>query len=147
VNPGWKFNEWELAGVPVRLELGPREMKSSEVMAVRRTTRAKEKIKIEDLAARLPELLVEVQKEIFELALKRREENCYAVDTWEDFKKVLEEKGGFLISGWCGSRDCEDRIQEETKATIRCIPLDVKTEIRKWSIMQKLIERRRDEKI
>ena len=127
-NPGWKFNEWDLAGVPLRLELGPREVKGQEVMAVRRTTRAKEKIKIENLASRLIVHLAEIQNEIFQLALKRREENTSVIDDWKSFKDILEEKGGFSYSGWCGSRACEDAIQEETKATIRCIPLNAEIE-------------------
>ncbi len=127
-NPGWKFNEWELAGVPLRLEIGPREIHASEVMAVKRTNRAKENIKIENLATRLPALLEEIQNEIFQLAFTRREENSSTIDDWDEFKKSVNEKGGFLYSGWCGDRACEDSIQEETKATIRCIPLDAKSE-------------------
>ncbi len=127
-NPGWKFNEWELAGVPLRLEIGPREINAAEVVAVRRTNRAKEKIKIESLATRLPALLDEIQDEIFHLALTRREANSSMIDDWNEFKKSVDERGGFIYSGWCGNRACEDSIQEETKATIRCIPLNAKSE-------------------
>ncbi|MEW5806595.1 MAG: proline--tRNA ligase [Acidobacteriota bacterium] len=128
VNPGWKFHEWELAGVPLRLELGPKEVVASEVMTVRRLNRVREKIRMDHLPGRLPELLKEIQQEMFDAALKRREENTFRIDDWQSFRRHIVEKGGFIFSGWCGSRDCEEKIQEETKATIRCIPIDAENE-------------------
>lgn len=128
VNPGWKFHEWELAGVPLRIELGPKEVRQSEVSAVKRQDRARTKIQLENLANELPRLLEGIQKEMFEAALQRQKENTFFIDQWKEFKATCEGKGGFIFSGWCGKSSCEEKIQEETKATIRCIPLDSKKE-------------------
>lgn len=124
VNPGWKFHEWELAGVPLRLELGPKEVQKSEVSAVKRQDRQRIQIPLEKLAQKLPQLLEEIQMKMFQTAHQRQKENTFSVDQWEEFKEIVQKKGGFVYAGWCGKRSCEDKIQEDTKATIRCIPLD-----------------------
>lgn len=128
VNPGWKFHEWELAGVPLRIELGLKEVQQSEISVVKRLDRTRTKVSFENLAERLPQLLEEAQREMFERALQRQKENTLFIDQWEEFKEVCKKQGGFIFAGWCGKNSCEERIQEETKATIRCIPLDNKKE-------------------
>jgi prolyl-tRNA synthetase len=122
--PGWKFNEWELRGVPVRLEVGPRDVKQGQVRVVRRDTREKQDLPVSKLADDLAALLETVQRSLFERALKFREENTYVVDDYASFTRVLAERGGFILARWCGSADCEARIKEESGATIRCLPLD-----------------------
>ncbi len=128
VNPGWKFHEWELAGVPLRLELGPKEVQKSEVSAVKRQDRQRIQIPLKNLAQKLPQVLEEIQMKMFQTAHKRQKENTFFIDQWKEFKEILQKKGGFVYAGWCGKRSCEDKIQEDTKATIRCIPLDAKKE-------------------
>lgn len=128
VNPGWKFHEWELAGVPLRIELGPKEVQQSKVSTVNRQNRKRTQIPLEILAEKLPKLLEEIQSEMFQAALRRQKESTFFIDQWEEFKETCEKKGGFIFAGWCGKRSCEDKVQEETKATIRCIPLDPKKE-------------------
>lgn len=126
--PGFKFAEWELKGVPVRIAIGARDMQQGTVELARRDTQTKETVPQEGLATRIGELLEEIQQRIFDKALAFREENTVAVDSYEEFKKVLEEKGGFISAHWDGTVETEKRIKEETKATIRCIPLDNREE-------------------
>ena len=127
VNPGFKFNEWELAGVPLRLELGPKDLEAVSVMAVRRHDRAKNPLPIAALPERVPALLEEIQAELLAAALARREAMTRSVGTWEEFRSAIEQ-GGFLVCGHCGDTACEVAIQDETKATIRLIPLDGRSE-------------------
>jgi prolyl-tRNA synthetase len=126
--PGWKFNEWELKGVPLRIEVGPRDLANDKVTLVRRDTRAKEQVGLEDATARIAELLIDVQAGLFERARKFREVNTHTVDTYAAFKEVMQEQRGFLRAFWCGSGECEGRIKEETKATIRVIPEDAEAD-------------------
>ena len=126
--PGWKFAEWEQRGVPVRIEIGPRDMEKAQVVLVRRDTGAKEFVPRSQLASRLPALLEEIQKDLFVRASAFLEGNTHRVETYADFKIVLEDKGGFILAHWDGTPETEARIQEETKATIRCIPLDAPEE-------------------
>jgi prolyl-tRNA synthetase len=120
--PGWKFNEWEQKGVPLRIEIGPREVEKKQVVLVRRDTGEKSIAPLEDLKERMEVSLEEVQKSLYRRALAFREENSYQVDDYEEFKRILEGPGGFLWAHWCGSAECEAQIKEETKATIRAIP-------------------------
>ncbi|MCJ7666977.1 MAG: proline--tRNA ligase [Anaerolineae bacterium] len=120
--PGWKFNEWEQKGVPLRIEIGPREVEKKLVVLVRRDTGEKSIAPLEDLKERMEVSLEEVQKSLYRRALAFREENSYQVDDYEEFKRILEGPGGFLWAHWCGSAECEAQIKEETKATIRAIP-------------------------
>ena len=122
--PGWKFNEWELKGVPVRLEVGPRDLLTNQVTLVRRDTRAREQISVEGVAARVPELLGEVQQGLFERATSFVEQNTHDVPDYDAFKTVMQEQRGFIRAYWCGSTECETKIKEETRATIRVIPED-----------------------
>ncbi len=128
VNPGWKFHEWELAGVPLRIELGPKEIQKSEISAVKRQDRTRFKVSLENIAEQLAKLLEDIQHEMFQSALQRQKDNSFYIDQWKEFKEICEEKGGFIFAGWCGKSACEEKIQEETKATIRCIPLDSRKE-------------------
>jgi len=123
VNPGFKFNEWELAGVPLRLELGPKDLEKRSVMTVRRHDRGKEPVSIDALPQRVPALLEEIQTSLFQAALARREAMTRPVRSWEEFQFEIE-KGGFLLAGHCGQTACEVTIQEETKATVRVLTLD-----------------------
>lgn len=123
VNPGFKYAEWELKGVPLRLELGPRDLDSRQVVAVGRLDRTKTPMSWDGLAQRIPAFLEELQKALFRAALDRRAAATRPVDSWDQFLEEIE-KGGFLLSRHCGERGCEDAIQESTKATIRVIPFD-----------------------
>ena len=122
--PGWKFAEYELKGVPVRLAIGPRDLENGTVEVARRDTMEKTVEKLENIEELVAGLLDDIQQNIFNKALKFREENTTKVDTYEAFKEVLSTKGGFVLAHWDGTRETETRIKEETKATIRCIPFD-----------------------
>ncbi len=128
VRSGFKFAEYELKGVPVRLVIGPRDYEGGTVEVARRDTLTKEVRPVEGLAEYVKNLLDEIQQNIFQKALKFREENTTKVDTYDEFKRVLEEKGGFLLAHWDGTPQTEERIKNDTKATIRCIPLDAPPE-------------------
>lgn len=120
---GWKFAEYELKGVPVRLALGMRDLENGVIEVARRDTLTKESQPLEGIAGYIADLLDEIQANIYQKALKFRAENTFKVDTWEEFKEQIE-KGGFLLAHWDGSAETEEKIKEETKATIRCIPFD-----------------------
>ncbi|HAU39818.1 MAG: prolyl-tRNA synthetase, prolyl-tRNA synthetase [Candidatus Peregrinibacteria bacterium GW2011_GWF2_43_17] len=119
--PGFKFTEWEVKGVPLRIEIGPRDLAKNSCILARRDTSEKTSLEISELFTAVPKLLDQIQENMYEQALKFREEMTSEIGTYEDFKKILEEKGGFLVTGWCGKETCEQKIQEETKATIRVI--------------------------
>jgi prolyl-tRNA synthetase len=122
--PGWKFADYELKGVPVRLAIGPRDIENNSVEVARRDTLTKETISMDAVSTFIPALLDDIQKNIFSKALKFREENTYKVDRWEDFVSRLDDTGGFILAHWDGTVETEEKIKEETKATIRCIPFD-----------------------
>lgn len=126
--PGWKFAEYELKGVPLRLAIGPRDLENNTMELARRDTKTKETVSIDNIDEVVENLLKEIQKSIFQKALTYREANTTEVDSYKEFKKVLEEKGGFIKAHWDGTTETEDRIKNETKATIRCILLDEKAE-------------------
>ena len=121
--PGYKFAEYELRGVPVRLAIGMRDLENGTVEVARRDTLTKESRPLDEAAEFIPNLLDEIQQNIYDKALKFREENTFVVDNWEQFKDRIE-KGGFVVAHWDGSPETEEKIKEETKATIRCIPLN-----------------------
>lgn len=121
--PGWKFMEYELKGVPVRLAMGGRDLENGTIEVARRDTLTKETISVDNIDTYVENLLGEIQKNIFAKALKYREEHTIQVDTYEEFKEKIEE-GGFILAHWDGTPETEERIKNETKATIRCIPLD-----------------------
>ncbi len=121
--PGWKFAEYELKGVPVRLAVGPRDLENGTVEVARRDTLSKEVVSLEGIDHYIVELLDDIQENIYKKALEFRAENTVCVDTYDEFKERLEE-GGFIMAHWDGTSETEQRIKDETKATIRCIPLD-----------------------
>ncbi len=121
--PGFKFAEYELRGVPVRLGLGMRDLENGTIEVARRDTLTKETMALDGIAEYVAKLLDEIQSNIYQKALKFREENTFEVETWDEFKAQIE-KGGFISAHWDGTADTEDAIKAETKATIRCIPLD-----------------------
>jgi prolyl-tRNA synthetase len=121
--PGWKFAEYELKGVPLRIAIGPRDLENQTVEVARRDTSEKQTIHRSEIVQVVPRLLDEMQTSIFRKALKFRDENITEVNTYDEFKEVLDTKGGFIKAHWDGSAVTEQKIKEETKATIRCIPL------------------------
>ena len=120
--PGWKFNQWELKGVPIRIEIGPRDLKQEQVVMVRRDTGQKTAVKEKDIPATVEKLLQEIQDNLFAKAKALLEEKTSTVQSYEEFKKVICDKGGFVKAAWCGSADCEAKIKDETGATIRVQP-------------------------
>ena len=120
--PGWKFNEWELRGVPLRLEIGPKDIEKSQVVLARRDTREKSFVPMEGLEAHVEALLAAIQRALFERALQFRAEHTSEADTYDAFKAIMDGRPGFVISPWCGSATCEAQIKTETQATIRNIP-------------------------
>jgi len=122
--PGWKFAEYELKGVPVRLGIGPRDLENGTVEVARRDTLTKEVVAIDGIDEHIVNLLAEIQENIYSKALNFRTESTHSVDSYEEFKKVLDEKGGFIMAHWDGTPETEEQIKNDTKATIRCIPLD-----------------------
>lgn len=122
--PGWKFAEYELKGVPVRIALGARDLENRTVEIARRDNLTKETIALEGLDSYIEDLLKTIQHDIYNKALEYRDSHITKVDSYEEFKKVLEEKGGFISAHWDGTAEEEEQIKNETKATIRCIPLD-----------------------
>jgi len=127
--PGWKFAEYELKGVPVRIAIGPRDLENQTVEISRRDTLEKFSLPQEGLATKVKSLLDDIQQNIYNKAFNHRKENTRTADSYDEFKTILDEKGGFILAHWDGTAETEEAIKNETKATIRCIPLDQKTEI------------------
>jgi prolyl-tRNA synthetase len=122
--PGWKFNEYEFKGVPVRIAIGPRDLEQGTAEICRRDTLEKASCPLDGIENRVKDLLDEIQKNLFQKAADYRAANTRKADTWEEFKEILDSKGGFILAHWDGTTETEERIKEETKATIRCIPFD-----------------------
>jgi len=121
---GYKYSDWEMRGVPYRLEIGPKDVAKEQCVLVRRTDRHKDFVPLAGVAEKLVQLLDELHKDLFERAKQFREDNTTRVSSYEDFKEVMRTKRGFLLAGWNGDPAVEARIKEETKATIRIIPMD-----------------------
>jgi len=124
-SPGWKFNDWEMRGVPVRVELGPKDVAKQAAVLARRDRPGREgkiSASLADLPVTIEKLLVEIQQALHDKALSFRRANTQTTATYDEFKKAVET--GFAFAGWCGSGDCEAKVKEETRATMRCIPLD-----------------------
>lgn len=121
---GWKFNEYELKGVPVRVAIGPRDLENNQAEVARRDTFEKTTVSFDGLDTTIEKLLTDIQDNLFNRALQRREENVRKADTWEEFISILDEKGGFVYAHWDGTAETEELIKEKSKATIRCIPFD-----------------------
>ncbi len=122
--PGWKFTEYELKGIPVRLAIGPRDIKNNTVEVTRRDTLEKMVITQKNVIQHVEDLLVKIQQNIYQKAVRLQKNNTHKVDDYEEFKDIINHKGGFILAHWDGTPETELRIKEETKATIRCIPLD-----------------------
>ncbi len=122
--PGYKFNEWELKGVPVRLEIGPRDLEAGQVMAYRRDTGEKSAVPLTSLPSAVPDLLADIHRSLFQSALEFRSEHTFAPGSYAELTDLLSSGSGFVQGGWCGSPECEDKVKDQTKATIRVLPLD-----------------------
>lgn len=123
-SPGWKFNEWEMKGVPARLEIGPKDIENNQVTIFRRDTLEKTQIPMENLKETIANLLDDIHDGLYNKALKLREEKTYVAKNMDEFKKTIEETPGFIKAMWCGDIECELKVKEETSATIRCIPFE-----------------------
>lgn len=119
--PGWKFSEWEMKGVPLRLEIGPRDIKNNNAVLVRRDNRNKQVVSQDELENKIQEILSRIQKDMFDKSLKFREDNTHEVGKYQDFESIMKSKMGFIKAFWCGNPDCETKIKEDTKATIRAV--------------------------
>lgn len=126
--PGWKFAEYEAKGVPVRLAMGSRDLAEGNIEIARRDTKTKEVVSFRDVEEQIENMLHQIQENLFNRALNYREENLHEVDNYADFKTRLEDEGGFFLAHWDGTAETEEKIKEETKATIRCIPLNQRLE-------------------
>lgn len=122
--PGWKFSEYEMKGVPVRLAMGPRDLENDTVEVARRDTLEKSMVKYDEVVDRAVGLMDEIQGNLFDKALKFREENTHKADSWEEFNEIIKKKGGFVWAHWDGTAETEEAIKQKTKATIRCIPIN-----------------------
>ncbi|KPU45474.1 proline--tRNA ligase [Oxobacter pfennigii] len=122
--PGWKFNEYEMKGVPVRLEIGPKDIEKNQVVLVRRDTREKTFVSLDEIETKLPELLEDIQKSLYDKAKSVREEKTYKAADIEELKELAENKPGFIKAMWCGDRECEDKIKEVAGTTSRCMPFE-----------------------
>ena len=123
-NPGWKFSEQEMRGIPVRVEMGPRDIEAGQAIVVRRDTREKITVNISELADKIKEILDAMQVEMLERARKHRDEHTYVATNYDEFKDIVANKPGFVKAMWCGDQACEDKIKEMTGATTRCMPFD-----------------------
>ena len=121
--PGYKFAEYELKGVPIRLGIGMRDMENGTIEVARRDNLTKETLPFDGIEEKLVKLLDEIQEAIYNKAMSFREANTFSVETWDEFKEQIE-KGGFVMAHWDGTSETEEKIKKETKATIRCIPLN-----------------------
>lgn len=140
--PGWKFAEYELKGVPVRLAVGPRDLENGTMEVARRDTLTKEVMPLEGIETKVQQLLTDIQDNIYKKALDFRTAHTTKVDDYEEFKRLLDEKGGFFLCHWDGTPETEERIKNETKATIRCIPMDAPEEAGQCMVSGKPSNRR-----
>jgi len=124
--PGWKFNEWEMKGVPLRLELGPRDLKAEQAVLVRLDTREKVTVPLDRLKTEIPRILTEIQQAMLERARQNLQQNTRTVGSYAEFQETIEQQRGFVLAPWCGNPACEEKVKEETRATIRVIPFEHK---------------------
>lgn len=123
-SPGWKFNQYEMKGYPIRIEIGPRDIENNQCIAVRRDKLEKEIISLDNIADTINNMLTTMHKDLFEKAKAHREAHTYVMESYEDYKNHIAEKPGFTKAMWCGCKECEDKLKAETGATIRCIPFE-----------------------
>jgi len=124
--PGWKYNEWEMRGVPLRMEIGPKDLEKAQVVLARRDTREKSFVPMDGLSAQVEEMLAAIQKALYDRAVQFRTEHTTETDSYAEFKQIMDGRPGFVIAPWCGSAQCEAAIKAETQATIRNIPFTAK---------------------
>jgi prolyl-tRNA synthetase len=120
--PGWKYNEWEMRGVPLRMEIGPKDLEKSQVVLARRDTREKSFVPMDGLTAHVEQMLAAIQQALFDRAIAFRTEHTTRTESYAEFRDIMEGRPGFVVSPWCGSTACEAEIKTETQATIRNIP-------------------------
>ena len=123
-SPGWKFAEYEMKGVPLRVEIGPKDIEKNQCVIVRRDNREKYFVSLDELEAKIPELLEEVHKGLYNKALERRNNMTYTAKTLDELKDIADNKPGFIKAMWCGDRACEDKLKEYAGVTSRCIPFE-----------------------
>lgn len=128
-SPGYKYSEQEMRGIPIRVEVGPKDIEKGQAVLVRRDTLEKIMVSLDELEKKIEELLVSIQKDMLERARTHREEHIYESDDYNDFKDIFEKKSGFVKAKWCGNRACEDRIKEELSVTSRCMPFELQDNI------------------
>lgn len=121
-NPGWKFAEQEMRGIPLRVEIGPRDIEANKALVVRRDTGEKMEVSLDEIDTKIGELLETIQKDMYDRALKHREENTHVALNWDEFTDIINNKQGFIKAMWCGETECEEAIKEKTSATTRCMP-------------------------
>ena len=126
-SPGWKFSEQEMRGIPVRIELGPKDIEANQCVVVRRDTREKIVVSLDEVESKVAEILDTMQKEMLERARTHRDAHTYVAKNYEEFKDTIANKPGFVKAMWCGDVECENKIKEETTATSRCIPFKQET--------------------
>ena len=126
-SPGWKFSEQEMRGIPVRVEMGPKDIEAGQAVVVRRDTREKITVAIDELAAELPKILNSMQKDMLERARKHRDAHTYVAHNMEELKDIADNKPGFIKAMWCGERECEDKLKEDAGITSRCMPFEQET--------------------
>jgi prolyl-tRNA synthetase len=124
LKPGRKYYEWEKKGIPLRVEIGPRDLAAQKVMIVDRLSGTKESLSIEEFCENAHKILDRFQMDLFSRALEFRKQNTFKLDDYNEFKQNVEKTGGFFLMPWCESSECEVKIKEETKATIRCLSLE-----------------------
>ena len=123
-SPGWKFSEQEMRGIPIRIELGPKDIENNQAVLVRRDTREKVTVVLSEVAEKATQLLEMIQNDMYNRAKAHRDEHTYSAVNYDEFKQTIEEKPGFVKAMWCGSKECEEKIKEDTTATSRCIPFE-----------------------
>jgi len=141
-SPGWKFNDWEKRGIPLRIEVGPKDLERNQVVLARRDNGQKQNASQEGLERTVRDMLETIQSSLYERAREFREKHTHRVDDYKKFLEILDADGGFLWCHWCGSGECEERIKDETKATIRCIPMKAEPEEGKCILCSGRSERR-----
>lgn len=128
-SPGWKFSEQEMRGIPVRVELGPKDIEAGKCVVVRRDTREKIEVALDELEVKVPEILETIQKDMYERAKKHRDAHIWDAHNYDEFKDIAENKPGFIRGMWCEDRACEDKIKEELAVTSRCMPFEDQEQI------------------
>src|SRR5262249_4208506 len=122
--PGWKFSEWEMRGVPLRIEIGPKDIEKQQVLTARRDTREKAAVPLEELPSRITSMLEAIQRNLFGRASEFQKEHTQRADSYDAFKQLMDGRPGFVIASWCGAADCEAQIKADTQATIRNMPMN-----------------------